>query len=197
MSDASLNCCCTLLLTTVQLLNFQLSDGNIIRRPRSLRRGSRRVLLLGGPRALAPWIPRVDGARASSGSQSCQGPVDPPFSPPPGKSKWPHTSYENASPGGGSGWLPRIPPNSSPGAAPGAPPTALRLSPGCPPGAPPGGPQTAPGRPPTVLQDSLTTPPTIPKLSHLPPPDSLHFIPNVVPTPVQCFEFLGNQFWIF
>ena len=42
-----------------------------IRRPQSLRRGSRRVLLQGGPRALAPWIPRVAGARASSGSQSC------------------------------------------------------------------------------------------------------------------------------
>ena len=37
----------------------------------SLRRGSRRVVTRAFLRALAPWIPRVAGARVSSGSQSC------------------------------------------------------------------------------------------------------------------------------
>ncbi len=55
------------------------------------------MLLQRGPRALAPWLPRVDGAGASSGSQSCEGPAAPPGvpGPPPFPPHPPQTVYSS------------------------------------------------------------------------------------------------------
>ena len=155
------------------LSEFESAFRLVILRPRSLRRVSRRVLLQKGPGALAPLSPRVAGARARSGSQSCWEPAprswrggSTPAIPPPPKRAFglihpskmhPQRGAQNRPQKGALNRPPEPRLESSSGGSPGAP----RASPRSP-------------RPPP------------------PPPDSLQFFPNVAPTLVQYFAFLGG-----